>query len=157
MLERSILITGLVVSVVAGVAAYRTSGPYGQAGLEDPRVRRFFDAAGRIRMLVYDADGDGRFDTWSYMDGQRLLRIEIDEDDDGLIDRWEYFAPDGSVERVGISTTHDGRPDRWEDRKPDEAAAPAVADEVTADRKPAMLDGKPLLLDGKPVMLERKP
>lgn len=118
-LERVILVTGLIAATASGILAYRISGPYGERTREDPRVRRITDpATGRLRLLIYDADGNGRFDTWAYMDGDRLLRMEVDEDGDGVIDRWEYFRPDGTVEKIGTSSTHDGRPDTWEDVNP---------------------------------------
>ena len=68
---------------------------------------------GRLELLRYDSDGDGRFDTFSYMDGTRILRIEIDQDGDGKIDRWEYYGPDRKIERVGFSRAKDGVEDAW--------------------------------------------
>ena len=100
--------------MASGVVAYRIDGPYGEREAHDPRVKRVVDpATGRLQLLVYDADGDGRFDTWSYMDGDRLLRMEIDTDRDGVIDRWELYRPDGTLERVGSSSKKDGHPDTW--------------------------------------------
>src|SRR4051794_12982862 len=51
---------------------------------------------GKLRLLKYDSKGDGKIDTWSYMDGQRIVRIEIDTDGDGKPDRWEYYGADRS-------------------------------------------------------------
>jgi len=48
-------------------------------------------ATGKLKLLKYDSNGDGTVDTWSYMDGARVVRIEIDKDQDGKIDRWEYY------------------------------------------------------------------
>lgn len=113
-LEWVILLSGLVLAIASGVAAYRISGPYGERDRDDPRVTRFYDPnSGRLRLLVYDADGDGRFDTWSYMDGDRVIRMEFDSDGDGRVDRWEYFKVDGSIEKIGTSSRHDGQPDTW--------------------------------------------
>jgi hypothetical protein len=79
-------------------------------------VRRFFDpTTGRLRLLIYDASGRGRFDTWAYMDGERVLRVETDEDGDGIIDRWTYYGSDGTVEKTGLSSKRDGRLDSWRD------------------------------------------
>ena len=118
-LERSILTVGFVAAVASGVVAYRVSGPYGEREAHDPRVRRVVDPkTGRLQLLVYDADGDGHFDTWSYMDGDRLLRMEIDTNNDGVVDRWEYYRADGTLERVGSSSTGDGHPDTWRDIEP---------------------------------------
>ena len=121
-LELAILLCGLATAVVSGVIAYRVSGAYGERDRADARVRRFLDpATGRLRLLVYDASGDGRFDTWAYMDGERVLRTEFDADNDGLIDQWEYYRGDGVVEKTGVSSKHDGRLDSW--RYPDSGGA----------------------------------
>src|SRR5204862_160595 len=56
---------------------------------------------GKLQLLKYDANGDGITDTWSYMDGARVVRIEIDKDQDGKIDRWEYYGPNQTLEKVG--------------------------------------------------------
>jgi hypothetical protein len=69
---------------------------------------------GRLERLKYDSDGDGIFDTFSYMDGPTVLRIEIDRDQDGKIDRWEYYGPGNKLERVGVSRAHDGVEDSWQ-------------------------------------------
>ncbi|HWW84297.1 MAG TPA: hypothetical protein VNZ26_11875 [Vicinamibacterales bacterium] len=74
---------------------------------------------GKLRLLKYDADGDGRVDTWSYMDGTRVVRIEIDKDEDGKIDRWEYYGEDQKLEKVGFSRLNDGKEDAWSYAGPD--------------------------------------
>lgn len=68
---------------------------------------------GRLELLTYDTNKDNKTDVWSYMDGTRLVRMEIDKDFDGVIDRWEYFTPEGKLEKVGISRANDGRVDAW--------------------------------------------
>lgn len=98
---------------------------------------------GRLEQLVSDRDGDGSIDTRAYMDGTRVVRIEIDRDDDGAPDRFEYYGPttatgdpvieraeerqgtppqvvrrefyqSGLVVRVEEDTDADGRVDKWE-------------------------------------------
>ena len=39
------------------------------------RIEPTYDRAGRLQLLKYDANGDGRVDTWSYMDGATVVRI----------------------------------------------------------------------------------
>jgi len=68
---------------------------------------------GRLELLRYDSNGDGKFDTFSYMDGTRILRIEIDQNQDGKIDRWEYYGPDQKLTKVGFSRAQDGIEDAW--------------------------------------------
>lgn len=68
---------------------------------------------GRLQLLKYDSDGDGKTDTVSYMDGPRVVKIEIDGDEDGRIDRWEHYGPDQKIEKVGFSRAGDGKEDAW--------------------------------------------
>jgi hypothetical protein len=68
---------------------------------------------GRLELLRYDSNGDGTFDTFSYMDGARILRIEIDQDGDSRIDRWEYYGADQKLTKVGFSRAKDGVEDAW--------------------------------------------
>jgi hypothetical protein len=71
------------------------------------------EKTGKLEVLKYDSDGDGKFDTVSYMDGTRIVRIEIDRDEDGKIDRWEYYGPGQKLEKVGFSRSNDGVEDAW--------------------------------------------
>jgi uncharacterized protein YuzE len=68
---------------------------------------------GKLRLLKYDSDGNGKVDTVSYMDGSRVVKIEIDKDEDGKVDRWEYYGPEQKLEKVGISRAGDGKEDAW--------------------------------------------
>jgi hypothetical protein len=77
------------------------------------RVQPTYDRAGRLQLLKYDADGDGRIDTWSYMNGATVVRIELDTDYDSTIDRWEYYGTGEKIEKVGSSRAQDGTPDSW--------------------------------------------
>jgi len=82
---------------------------------------------GRLTKLTYDSNGDGVEDTWGYMDGARVIRVESDQNGDGAVDRWEFHhVPDASrdsgerrnasssVERVERSTFYDGHVSRRE-------------------------------------------
>lgn len=70
-------------------------------------------STGRLEQLKYDRDGDGRIETWSFMDGTRIVRVEMDGDGDGLIDRWEYYDAGERLEKVGSSRGRTGVPDSW--------------------------------------------
>lgn len=84
------------------------------AGDDGRRIEPVYDpSTGRLQLLKYDSDGSGVVDTWSYMDGPRVLRIEIDRNEDGRIDRWEQYAADRSLERVGGSRADNGEVDSW--------------------------------------------
>jgi hypothetical protein len=85
-----------------------------QAAEARKRIQPVYDReTGRLTLLKYDSNGDGKPDTFSYMDGAQTVRIEIDEDGDGLIDRWEYYTRDQKLEKVGFSRAHDGKVDWW--------------------------------------------
>jgi len=47
---------------------------------------------GRLEQLVSDRDGDGKPDTWAFMDGARIDRIEMDTNADGRRDRIEIYG-----------------------------------------------------------------
>ena len=84
------------------------------------RIEPVYDQqTGKLKLLKYDSNGDGSIDTWSYMDGARIVRIEIDQDGDGKIDRWEYYGSDQKLEKVGASRSNDGKEDAWSYAGPD--------------------------------------
>lgn len=85
----------------------------GTSADQDARLKPTYDASGKLQLLEYDADGDGKVDTWSYMDGTRVVRIELDPDQDGRIDRWEYYEADEKIEKIGTSRANDGKADAW--------------------------------------------
>ena len=92
------------------------------------RIQPEYDSAGKLRKLDYDRNGDGTVDTWGYMDGTRVVRVESDENGDGTVDRWEFHrdraaggtrppgpaAVDHSIERIERAVRFDGRVSRWE-------------------------------------------
>ena len=69
---------------------------------------------GRLTLLKYDADHDGRTDTWSHMDGARVLYVEIDTDRDGRADKWEYYDDKMQLDRVSYGAAERDRPSRVE-------------------------------------------
>jgi hypothetical protein len=68
---------------------------------------------GKLKLLKYDSDSNGVVDTWSYMDGARIVRIEIDKNEDGKVDRWEYYDASQKLEKIGTSRNGDGKEDSW--------------------------------------------
>ena len=67
----------------------------------------------KLTELTYDANKNGRVDTWTEMDGTRPLRSRIDRDEDGKVDRWEHYDDKGQLAKVGFSRKNDGEPDAW--------------------------------------------
>lgn len=84
-----------------------------------PVAKVYNQKTGRLERLDYDTRKSGRIDTRCYMDGTRILRIEIDRDGDGKVDRWEYYGADRKLEKVGVSRRNDGIPDAWAFEGPD--------------------------------------
>jgi hypothetical protein len=107
-------VTRIICAVVAiNLVIALNVGCSGQPGSRD-RIQPVYDQkTGALQLLKYDSRGDGVVDTWSYMDGPRIVRIEIDRDHDGKIDRWEYYRPDRTLEKVGFSRANDGKEDAW--------------------------------------------
>lgn len=74
---------------------------------------------GKLKELTYDANGNGRVDTWTEMDGARAVRSRLDTNEDGKIDRWEEYEDNGGLAKVGFSRTDSGKPDAWAFAGPD--------------------------------------
>jgi hypothetical protein len=80
---------------------------------------KYDEKTGKLSQMTVDAARDGKPNIFSYMDGNKFVRIEIDNDEDGKIDRWEYYTPDQKIEKVGSSRANDGKPDNWAYQGPD--------------------------------------
>jgi hypothetical protein len=116
-----------VVLACAGCSSERTDAR--------KRITPEYDkTTGKLQLLTYDSDGNGKADTFSYMDGARVLRIEIDKDENGQLDRWEYYDSNQKIEKIGFSRLSDGKEDAWLYTGPD---ASIVRIEVSTKR-----DGK---------------
>jgi len=77
-------------------------------------VEPVYDSAtGKLRLLRYDSNGNGKIDTYRYMDGSRTVRIELDRDEDGRIDQWQHYDKDQRIEKLGFSLRNDGVEDAW--------------------------------------------
>jgi len=91
---------------------------------ENKQVQADYDKqTGRLRQLTYDSNKNGKPDSFSYMDGTKVLRVEIDKDEDGKIDRWEYYGADQKLEKVGLSRLNNGKVDEWAYQGPDGTVA----------------------------------
>jgi hypothetical protein len=113
----ALALTASSLAVVLGAVGCRN-----EANEARKRITPEYDQnTGKLRLLKYDANGNGKIDTWSYMDGARVMRIEIDSNEDGKIDRWEYYDADQHLEKVGFSRASDGKEDAWSFNTPDGA------------------------------------
>jgi hypothetical protein len=82
--------------------------------IEHRAIEPVYDNNGRLQLLKYDRNHNGTVDTWSYMDGSRIVRIELDQDENGTIDRWEHYDDTGrTLVKVGFSRAQDGKEDAW--------------------------------------------
>jgi hypothetical protein len=76
-------------------------------------VANYDPKTGRLKRLDYDANKNGRLDSFSFWDASRVIRIEMDQDEDGKIDRWEYYDEHNKIERVASSSRDDEVQDTW--------------------------------------------
>jgi hypothetical protein len=108
----------LLASALVVSACSRPEPPKYDVG--NAQVQGHYDeTTGRLASITYDSNKNRKVDTWSYMDGARVVRIEIDKDEDGKIDRWEYYTADQKLEKVGYSRANNGKPDAWAYQGPD--------------------------------------
>lgn len=110
--------------LIAGIYVLAIALSFGACGCSSQDARKvitpeYDKKTGKLQLLKYDANGNGKIDTWSYMDGARVVRIEIDKDEDGKIDRWEYYDANQKLEKVGFSRLSDGKEDAWSYTGPD--------------------------------------
>ena len=96
------------------------------------------ERTGRLKELTYDANSNGRIDTWTEMDGSQPVRSRLDRNEDGRIDRWEYYNAEGRLIKVGFSRRDNGQPDAWAEPGPEGRIARVLAsssgDESKIDR-----------------------
>jgi hypothetical protein len=100
-LRKVVAIATCLAAISAGCA--RASGIH---GVYDERTRA-------LLRLDYDADGDGRIEVRTYLQGTRPFRTELDRDADGRVDRWEYLDAQARVVKVGTSSRGDAIEDQW--------------------------------------------
>ena len=134
------------VALLVALAALAACGPSPeQQRLRDTTKATYDKATGRLERLTYDANKDGVIDTWTYMDGTKVLRSEIDKTRTARStagrttattgrrwSRWPSPRPTTASRARGcipvptarprapeISTRSDGKIDRWEWFDPD--------------------------------------
>jgi hypothetical protein len=94
-----VLASLLIVAVVSGC----TRTPTG----DQPRAE-YDKSTGHLAKIEFDANKNGKNDTVSYMDGARIVRVELDLDENGKVERWDIYRPDGKLDRVGLASRNDG-------------------------------------------------
>ena len=102
-----------------GVAAAGACSDPERARLEATTKATYDERTGRLRELTSDANGNGRIDTRTEMDGTRPVRSRSDRNEDGRDDRWEYYDEAGRLVKVGFSRRDTGKPDAWAEPGPD--------------------------------------
>lgn len=98
LLRRFLLI--LPVATLLAACSPRPSG-------DRPRAE-YDTATGHLSKIELDANKNGTNDTVSYMDGTRVIRVELDLDENGKVERWDFYGADGKLEKVGFASKDDG-------------------------------------------------
>jgi hypothetical protein len=93
-------------SALAGVALLLAGCSRPPAG-EAP-VLEYDKKTGRLTTVLYDANKNGKNDSTGYMDGTRIVRIELDHDENGQIERWDIYNEDRTLQKVGLASRNDG-------------------------------------------------
>jgi hypothetical protein len=136
-LVRSEPLTLGVTAMFLSAAIYGCSDPERER-LKSTTKPTYDTATGRLKELTFDANRNGRIDTWTEMDGDRALRSRIDSDEDGRVDRWEYYDEQRRLVKVGFSRKADGKPDAWAfsntDGRIERIEVSSVADDSRIDR-----------------------
>ena len=111
----------------------------------------YYDAQGRVAVVEYDSNADGRADYIAHYDERRQIRLlEVDEDHDAWVDRFEHYDAAGVLEKVGRWRKQRGRADEWTYRAADGRPARIEYDD-DGDGKPERAD---VLEDGVVVRVE---
>ena len=105
--------TACCLAVVCTAAVVSACADPEAARIRETTRPTYDKTTGRLTELTYDANKNGRIDTWTDMDGNRPLRSRIDLDENGVVDRWEYYGEKGELLKVGFSRAKDGHPDAW--------------------------------------------
>jgi len=98
---RNTAIDGLLVAVCFVVGC--SKAPAG-----DRPKAEYDKSTGHLSRIEFDANKNGKNDTVSYMDGTRIIRIELDLDENGKVERWDFYRPDGKLDKVGLASRNDG-------------------------------------------------
>ena len=102
-----------MVFAVCGVIFAHGCADHERERLKQTTKASYDQTTGKLTELTYDANKNGRIDTWTEMDGTRPIRSRIDSNEDGRIDRWEYYDEAGRLAKVGFSRKADEKPDAW--------------------------------------------
>src|SRR6185503_17388575 len=97
----------MVCRVLLAVAVVCTTAcaPGGAEPPEGSATPTYDQTTGKLKELAYTAR-DGRVDRWEYYDDrQRLVKVGFSRSADGVADAWAFSAPDGTVQRIEISSS----------------------------------------------------
>ena len=109
-----LLAAAAVAAVLAAAPAFIACSEKAGGGPDAAGVKATYSTStGKLELITYDTNKDGKVDAWGHMEGTRLVSMDIDRNFDGVIDRWEYYSADGALEKVGFSRANDGKVDAW--------------------------------------------
>ena len=136
-----------VVAAVISISALAACSDPEQERIKATSIPTYDPSTGKLTRLTADLNKNGKIDTWTYMDGAKIIRAEQDRNEDGKVDRWEYLRPDGTVEKAIVSATGDiNKISRWE--KYEQGRLVLVEEDTNGDDRPdkwEVHDGVPIL------------
>lgn len=77
-----------------------------------PTPRAVYDqASGKLARVEYALGSSRRNNAVAFMDGTRVMWIELDLTGNGRPERWDHYKSDGTLDRVALASRDDGVPD----------------------------------------------
>lgn len=71
--------SGAGLLILGGILAAGCDRPASTPSGSDQIQPSYDPGTGRLTRLSYDSNSDGKHDTWAFMDGPRLIKLEADE------------------------------------------------------------------------------
>lgn len=110
------LIAAFAVCLIAALLWWAFRPDAEQERLKATTQLTYDTKTGKLARFTSDLNKNGKVDTWTFMDGTKILHSERDRNEDGAVDYWEYNLPDGKggLEHTEEDSNGDGRPNKWD-------------------------------------------
>jgi hypothetical protein len=99
-------VSALKISLAIAVVLAGACSPSPEAGLAT--TVEYDKTTGKLQKLVYDVNKNGKYESTGFMDGTRIVRVELDMDENGKVERWDIYNDDRTLQKVGLASKNDG-------------------------------------------------